>query len=221
MKLCQKLVRGSLLGLGSWLLAFCSHHKCLERRAALDIGSAATTLKVADVDVCTHKIIKWIADSTVRVNYRDDLRKHAGLGFSPEIQTLGLSEIEKMAQTAKGLGSKTISGVATAAFREAQIQNLASTNLFVAKIQERSAGLVKIIPQRDEASLGFQSALTKVNYPAADLLVWDIGGGSMQLTYLNEKNEINFAGFEKGSTSLKAYVLHELEKKQWVSRPIL
>lgn len=168
-----------------------SVNTCLERRIAFDIGSGSSKFQVADVDICQQKIFKSILEGQNKVDYKDDLSQSQDHKFGDKIQKEGLAAIENSLDLAKKNGvvsHKQMAGVATAAFREAQ--NAAE---FTARIQAKTGLSVHVISQREEGILGYYSALASTELYDQDslpnvknLFVWDIGGGSAQMTYRME-----------------------------------
>ena len=59
---------------------------CIEYRAAFDIGSETTKMKVAKIDKCLQKNLGIIYNKEVKVPYAENLVEHA---FNEEMRTNG------------------------------------------------------------------------------------------------------------------------------------
>jgi len=147
------------------------------RRAAFDIGSATTKLKVAEVDICRQRIIKVLLRGERPVFYRDDVGGSDGRPpvFSEARMARGIAVIDELKLQASSLGSSAFAAVATSAFRRA-----ANGVELVARIKDQTDIDVSIISQQQEAVLGFRGAVLALGVSQQDALVWDVGGRSMQ-----------------------------------------
>ena len=150
------------------------------RRAAFDIGSAACKIVVADVDLhagSVPAITKIVLSERVSVQLSDDLNMGSGVQFSEHaLQELRevLLEFKKQALEQ---GAEQFAGIATAAFRKAS-----NGPSFLMQIRKEGLPL-RIMSQEREAWLGFLTANHLCpNVAAYDLVAWDSGGGSFQIT---------------------------------------
>lgn len=164
-----------------------------EIRAAIDIGSGATKLKVAEVDLKLNKIAKVIFEQEIAVPYQRELEHSADHTFSKELMEQGVESIQVLKQSAMQQGAKKVVAVATAAFRKAK-----NADDFVVKVYDQTGVEINIINQNLEGILAFNAVLSKVATPEDRILVWDVGGGSLQLTVIHSK-EGYFVG--KGTTA--------------------
>lgn len=151
----------------------------IETRAAIDIGSGSTNLKVAKVDTNTGKIIKILFDKSIPVPYQKHLEKSATNTFDDEVMGLGIKAIKELKREADNYPIKKVVAVATAAFRKAD-----NGRLFANEIEKQTGIQVRIIDQDEEGILAFRGAISETPLKPQDAIVWDIGGGSMQLTTL-------------------------------------
>jgi exopolyphosphatase/guanosine-5'-triphosphate,3'-diphosphate pyrophosphatase len=165
----------------------------VEMRAAIDIGSGATNLKVAKVDRDTNKIIAQIFEQSIAVPYQKHLEQSENSQFDPIVMQQGMEALQNLKKVADSYHVKKIVAVATAAFRKAS-----NVNEFVKQIQQQTGIEVRIIDQDEEGILAFRAALALSPIQAEQAVVWDIGGGSMQLTTLTE-NGLYLV--EKGKTA--------------------
>jgi hypothetical protein len=160
---------------------------CLRKaRAAIDLGSGTVKLNLAEVEACPERarVVRMLLEDTSRPLALEAGKTAAGV-IPPELQkqTLAvLNELRDIAvNKAKEAGFKEIelTAVATHAVRTAQNQ----AELLSAF---KSAGYeMKVLTQKEEAEAGLHAVQGFGLPPGCDpnsLLVWDIGGGSMQLT---------------------------------------
>jgi exopolyphosphatase/guanosine-5'-triphosphate,3'-diphosphate pyrophosphatase len=199
--------------------------ECLVTRAAYDIGSNATKTMAATVNVCNMTLENVFINEAYPVLYRQDLFSTTTNEFSDLIQSLGLQTIfnarnqieqEYDAMFGHQHGDIEHCAVATAAFRSAN-----NGENFVHYLSTTLDFPVNIISKEDEGKLAYFSALTKLDSDEAASLpvVWDIGGGSMQLTYKNEANDFFVMGGEVASQTFQALVLEHVVHKELSETP--
>jgi exopolyphosphatase/pppGpp-phosphohydrolase len=80
----------------------------------------------------------------------------------------------------------------------------------IKRIKEET-GISTSIAMQEEGVLGFLSAMAVSNIPPSNALVWDIGGGSFQMTTKQDNDYIILKG-NPGRLSMKQAIL-KLEKK--------
>jgi len=175
-------------------------------RAAFDVGSGATKMKVGRVTSDD----KGIADvellfptatdnGEVKVAYQDALKASGKRKELPEeVITNGAAELKKLKATAESLGATEFVGVATSAFREAGNGQAAAE-----KLSKESGIAIKVITQDEEAALGFWAAVGISKADPLKAVVWDIGGGSQQLSIMNKDGQVVSSNNSFGSDILK------------------
>ncbi len=183
---------------------------CLENRAAFDIGSGSVKILVASINFCEHKIDKVFLNESKKISFQSDLEKSSNNRFSQEIQTEALTLFKEFYQLAEIFKPVKYSAVATAAFRKA-----ANTSDFVKLIDDALKLKIKVITQEEEAKLGYTSLLSQLDSETLKkpIVVWDIGSGSMQITYQDEKKKFNFYMGTVASVTFKNSVISEVLKK--------
>ncbi|MDP1879806.1 MAG: diol dehydratase reactivase ATPase-like domain-containing protein [Parachlamydiaceae bacterium] len=164
-----------------------------EVRAAMDIGSGATNIIVAKVDPKTDKIIAKIYSKSIAVPYQKHLESSTDNTFDQIVMDQGIEAIKALKQVANDYQAKKVIAVATAAFRQA-----ANAEQFAKKIEAETGVQVRIINQDEEGILAFRGALALTTANPENTIVWDIGGGSMQLTSLSKEGTYLV---EKGKTA--------------------
>ncbi|MGE0764288.1 MAG: hypothetical protein AB7N80_13485 [Bdellovibrionales bacterium] len=193
------------------LCATASADPCLKRRGALDIGSGATKAFAAVVDVCKKKIVETLFDQKIPIAFGDtrehDPKNEIPLSFA---QAAG-KKISNLVKEMKEKRLERIDAVATAAFRAA-----ANGPAAAAEIAKQSQITVKILSQQEEAEIGAQSALAqlppKKTAAAKPVIVWDIGGGSMQMWSKGKDQNQVFMG-DLAAVTFKNRIIRELKNQ--------
>ncbi|MCP4915173.1 MAG: hypothetical protein GY909_18785 [Oligoflexia bacterium] len=157
--------------------------KCLVKKAAFDVGSGSTKVTVAEVNICTKKISKILHEDQAPVAYKDNLIKNDN-SMTRDIIQQGTLVLLAQKSKARKLGATEFNGVATSAFRKAKngIESLK-------KLSEKTEINLSIISQNEEARLGVLAVEAQQNFQGP-YMVWDIGGGSSQIT-LNNSGKVN------------------------------
>ncbi len=158
-----------------------SSEKCIENRAAFDVGSGVTRVVVAAVDKCSGKIIKELMHETIQVSYKDELEISKNNTLPAKVIDQGIKALKELSQKAKPFHPNAYVGVATSVFRQASNGPAA-----IKKVAKESNVALKVINQDEEAYMGFYGALAATGLKSEQVVVWDIGGGSMQ--FIGKKN---------------------------------
>lgn len=183
---------------------------CEEVRASFDVGSGATKMVVAKVNTCLNKKGQILLEKSVAIPFKVALDNSPNSEFDSEIQSLGITNIGKLKEEATAFSPNKYVAVATSAFRKA------TNGASYAKRIERILGIrFKIIDQKTEAILGHLGTMQVVKDKSKDLLVWDIGGGSMQMTYLNNDQNYNVYEGKLASVSFKNMVITGIKGKAY------
>lgn len=179
-----------------------------EIRAAMDIGSGATNLKVAKVDPATGKIVIQLVEKSIAVPYQKHLEKSTDNKFDKEVMDQGIKAIKALKEIANTYQVKKIVAVATAAFRQA-----ANANEFAKEIEQQTGVKVRIINQDEEGIIAFRGALAITPVQPEHAVVWDIGGGSMQLTALTKEGTYLIDKGKTASVPFRNAVIQDIEHK--------
>ena len=187
---------------------------CEEIRASFDIGSDTTKMVVAKVNTCLNKKGQILLEKSVAIPFKVAIDNSKNGEFDSEIQSLGITELGKLKEEASSLTPKRYVAVATSAFRKA------TNGEAYAKRIERILGITfKIIDQKTEAILGHLGAMQVATDNSKDLLVWDIGGGSMQMTYLTKDQNYKVYEGKLASVSFKNMVISGIKGKSYRTHP--
>ncbi|WP_434744971.1 Ppx/GppA phosphatase family protein [Candidatus Pantoea rara] len=193
---------------------------CQQIRAGLDIGSGTTKIAVARVNVCQLRIEKVLYQDQRAIAWNDALAHSADNQLNPAITQEGAAALKQLVEHAQRFHPQRISGVATAVFR-----NASNGQAVIDALQRQSGAHISIISQQQEAKLGFLSAKAALNDPSIrdeQLLVWDIGGGSMQMTTWRQQAGKPVADIYQGklaSVTLKNFILTVLKNTPEASSP--
>lgn len=160
-------------------------------RAAIDFGSGAVKIQVAEVDTEENRMIgESLLAKYIPVGLTEDVATHNGFISEEMAQKamnilFGFKEEAINAAALKGHDEIQFTGVATAVFRKAK-----NGNDLLQTFEERLGIHFQILPQEEEGKLGFLTA--RVLYPDVPeqlLLAWDSGNGSFQMTVIEESDD--------------------------------
>jgi exopolyphosphatase / guanosine-5'-triphosphate,3'-diphosphate pyrophosphatase len=198
----------ALIFIWSVLAAAAGAENCNRTRAAFDVGSGATKMVVAKIDICQQLIVSVLLRQARKVAYNDALASNQQGQLPQSIVDRGINALLELKVLAVDVGATEFVGVATSAFRRAT-----NGSLVVKQILKRSGILVKIISQRQEAILGYLAVESRFELPGPfsgrKLVVWDIGGGSMQITARDTNNFLVYQG-KLASVSFKRQVIRDI-----------
>lgn len=190
-------------------ISICSQvHATIERRAAIDVGSGGTKVAVADVETETNQIVQILLDTSFPVPYQASLDKSEEGTFDSETQKLGLKTFQEIAAIADQHQVQKIVAIATSAFRKSN-----NSKEFVAEIKKQTGISIQIIPQKEEGEIAFFSALATGEFDPAEVVVWDIGTGSLQITTRNSSDGLTvYMGEQMGSVAFKNYIVDAIQE---------
>lgn len=194
---------------------------CTVRAAALDIGSGSTKYAVFEQNLCEGTTLE-VTSGQIEIGFSRDLESAVSvnaLKFSSTFLAGLERKIELIASELRNLQVTEISGFATAAFRKAQNANEALA--IIENTLSRSGGRsvsFRVISQRDEAELGLRSAIWTSGNPSG--VVWDIGGGSSQISRLSPSGETQFWGAPFGSQVFLSQVRSRYRLRHGTAIPV-
>lgn len=176
-------------------------------RAVIDGGSGATKLTLAEVSVCADRVeIVRLLDDRTHLPVPLQASKNGGTVISAAaieafVTTIGQLKAQAF-ETARKLAPRyrtiEFTVVGTHAIRTASNQAQVTAALARANLP------LRILSQAEEAALGYAGVRAQSHTcPEKDLIVWDIGGGSMQLTDATGQT----VGLSLGSEGFKEQVI--------------
>ncbi|AGH94558.1 Ppx/GppA phosphatase family protein [Pseudobdellovibrio exovorus] len=184
---------------------------CLVTQGALDIGSGSTKSVVAIVDTCQKKIHKVLFEENMAVPFSEAHETSADQKIPEAFVKAQLPRMKELSQKMRQHGAVSIHALATSVFRRAK-----NGEDVMKKISEAISGPVQMISQEDEARLGYWSALAqRPPRQGEQVVVWDIGGGSMQMITQPKAAETGLTIYqgELAAVNFKNRVINELQKK--------
>lgn len=182
----------------------------LVRRAAFDFGSGKIKMQVADVETDTGKIVFSVYTDDVVVLLSEDAAKSPEGSFSEEVQKRALAATSKLKQKALDLGATQFRGLATEAYRKAS-----NGKDLIGKYLSELQIPVEIISQTAEGVNGFLALVTENNLNPKQVVSWDIGGGSFQVTYVDDAGEIQVYMAPFGRSTTKNAILTHVKAKDF------
>ena len=185
--------------------------ECAATRAVFDVGSGSTKMKVAKVDTCKNEIKELLLDKSLPVPYKAMLAKSKDKKFDRSIKEAGIKALKKLKTIAIDNGATHFAGVATSAFRKA----LNGKELVDSINKTLDLNLV-IISQKEEGLIGYQGA--KRFAGGNETVVWDIGGGSMQMIAQQSDDFLIYKG-NLASVSFKKHLISAIQKKDFKKSP--
>jgi len=178
--------------------------ECVFTRAAFDVGSGTTRMKVALVNVCNNKILKVFLKQEIPVKYKEYLARKNSKLLGNDIQEVGFRAFRKLKNLANKFTPKDFVGVATSALRQA-----ANGTEYTQQVLDRLGIKIDIINQKKEAELGYFGALAQgmSGHRLDDIVVWDIGGGSMQISSMSPSKTLKVYKGHLASISFKNWLI--------------
>ncbi len=180
------------------------------------MGSGSTKAMVARVDTCKETILEVIDPGPNETFHAKLLFKEGlvsgsvGPALSAEVRTSGLAAIQQLVERAKRSGASTLVGVATAVFREA-----INGKEFIQEVNARTGARIRVISQQEEAELGVRSAVAVVAVDLSQVVVWDIGGASMQISAWNPTRGKFMTSLNRfASGPMRAAVIRQVQGKK-------
>lgn len=196
----------------SFLLIFCFFlsseafsSECRQIEGAVDFGSGTTKFIAAEVDHCAKKIVNILHEDRLQISLNEYLEKSDSAQVKIDDLKKYLPQLRKSLEALQAKGVQRPYAVATSVFR------VAKNGPEMASFLKKELNIdIQIISQDQEAELGYYSALAKMNEAHPRLIVWDIGGGSMQMFAKQAKKDRIYRG-DLASVTFKNQVLRDLK----------
>jgi exopolyphosphatase/guanosine-5'-triphosphate,3'-diphosphate pyrophosphatase len=176
-------------------------------RAAFDIGSGKVKVQISDVDTDTGSIVKTVFTDSIKVPVKEDLDTSEDKILNETSEAKLMNAIAILIVKCEPFSPHAFSGIATEAFRQAK-----NGKEVLDRISEELGFQIHLISQTEEARLGFLSATIEMDKPMSPLVVWDIGGGSFQLS-TEDKGDFYAYNGQFGKVSVKNLILTEIQKR--------
>lgn len=174
----------------------------MTRLATIDIGTNSTKMTVADVDKHGQVTVVTEDSDVTRLGEGVDAAKR----LNAAAMSRTLTAIERFARAAREQGATEVLAAGTSALRDAE-----NGPDFISEAKQRADIDVQIITGDREAQLAFAAVHSdpSLHLPSdASLLIFDIGGGSTELT-LGDKNGVGrYKSLDIGAVRLTERFLH-------------
>lgn len=178
------------------------------RRAAFDIGSAAVKCIIADVDIPTGRIVKLVETLSEKVDFAEDLARSYDGNLSKEVMDQGIATLDKLKEVAVARNALEYSAVGGKIFQEAQ-----NGRAYFVRIRKETGIPSRVISEQQAAMLSYHAVRQELGEKAPQLLVWDIGGNSMQMTLRKDDGDLFFYIDPMASIPFKNVVIESIQKK--------
>ncbi len=183
---------------------------CTENRYIFDIGSGSTKAAGATVDICNNAIVRSHPNYASIMEYQRCMDAAGAPTMPDQCIEQGTAVIQELKDSygTKCEGIDRCYAVATAWARQAK-----NADALIKRLKEENIKTV-ILTQSEEGKIGFKAAVAKLAeekknaISPEDIIVLDIGGGSFQLSSLNNA-EISVLSGRHGMYNFS----HEVERQ--------
>lgn len=189
-----------------------SPYHCEKLRAGIDIGSGSTKVLVAKINKCKKKIIKIVEERNFAFKFKESLHLN-GERLPEDLYNKVKTTIDSLKANFKARDIE-VRAVATEVFRQAK-----NGESFISRLSKETNTKILIINQEKEAQLGFWGAVAVTEKSPLDIVVWDIGGGSMQITTMRKNHLFSYLG-KLASVSFKNKIIAYQNKLRGSPNPI-
>jgi exopolyphosphatase/guanosine-5'-triphosphate,3'-diphosphate pyrophosphatase len=166
---------------------------------------------VAKVDFCVNKILEVLHQESQSVQFNEDLEKSSDGNLSQSIIDKGYVTISAMIAKGKTFKPKRILGVATSVFRKSK-----NGGDVIKGFSRKLKTKLEVVSQEEEALIGYLSVLSLMDEKVQEnkkIVVWDIGGGSMQMFSMDKYKKPHLYLGDLASVSFKNMVIEVLQLK--------
>ena len=148
--------------------------------AAIDIGSHNCRLTIVEKVHNSPKIL---------LNQSNGTNLIKNLSFNNEFTNININKtvncLKKFSKKLKEYGVSDYRCIATEACRQ-----VLNPEFFINRVKDETGIDIEIISSHEEAKLSLKSCQKYINHMNKKGFIFDIGGGSTELTYFDEKNKI-------------------------------
>jgi exopolyphosphatase/guanosine-5'-triphosphate,3'-diphosphate pyrophosphatase len=164
--------------------------------AVIDIGSNSARVVILELDESGH--LRLLSGSRAPLRLVHDVDENQSL--TEESMARTMEAVRDFHAIAVGAGATRIVAVATAAMRDAR-----NGPLFMSRIRRELGIRVDIIDGRAEAQYGFAGAIRGL--PVTSGLVFDLGGGSIQVSHFRARKLRHAVSLPLGALRLSEHFL--------------
>ncbi len=213
-------IRTFIVGFLFLSLPNASAEECVKVRAGIDIGSGTTKMVVARMNVCTNALLEVLApapgeklERTVKFKRNTITAQDGRKVLSDGIIEQGIQALTELKEEAVSYGAEAFSAVATSAFRKVDREQALSV---IGRIRTELGIPARIISQDEEARIGFFGASVKAGIPLKNLVVWDIGGGSIQISrWIDAEGKMESYKGNFANEEMHRYIIEKLQHRDY------
>ena len=194
-----------------------------EHVAIIDLGSNTARLVVLNIHQCNSYNLIYHQKENGRLSEGMEPDKI----LKPEAMSRGVATLKVFAHMCNLFKAKTILAVTTAAVRSAR-----NGSEFVQTVEQETGIKLKILTEQEEAHLGYLGVINTIDIE--DAVLFDLGGGSTQLTliknrksqqsitlpfgtlFLTEKFGTQDTVTPESLENMQSYILTQLETIPWM-----
>lgn len=180
-------------------------------RAAYDLGSGRLKLQVAEMDLREKRILRILVEEERRCLLRQAMAMRSDGAMGAEILETCFGMLREFRQAAESAGAQHHAAVATAVFRDA-----ADGGAFLERVRLELGLEAKIVSQELEGELGYLTAQalaaqTGTSLTDRQLLAWDSGGGSFQVSARAPDGGLQVWGGDIGSAGATKAMVEDVQ----------
>jgi exopolyphosphatase/guanosine-5'-triphosphate,3'-diphosphate pyrophosphatase len=172
--------------------------------AAFDIGTGKIKMHVASVDAESGQITTILAKS-LPLSHDPSLLLGRDNTISEEAKEKILQNLKALQEDANVYAPSKSYAIATELFRKAS-----NGQDIVRELEEATHIVIDIISPREEGIFGFMTASYEAGLDSENMVVWDIGSGSFQITYMDEGQYLVY------SSHYGRHMVYELVKQNQI-----
>lgn len=168
--------------------------------AILDIGSNSIHMILTEIQPdFSYKILDRFKDVT---RLGEETFKSGQ--FSTDVLAKGIDVVRNLATLTRNRGFTRIEAVATSAVREAS-----NGGQFIEAIQQQTGIRVRVVTGQEEARLIYLGVRQSMDFGDRNVLIADVGGGSVELIVGNRNKLLHAASLKLGAIRLKDLYLRQ------------
>lgn len=200
--------------LTSFLLAssslFAATPSCKQTHAVIDMGSTNTKVKVAKVDTCLKKITKVLFYKNYPIEYKNSADLSLEMNISIEMMQKGVDTLNLVKKEISKFRANKLKVYASSAFWGFQ-----NKDDLLNAIKNLAGLSVQVLEQSDEAQMGLASIKANTKTDPDKIIVWDIGGTTMQMVTEasgERESKIETYSGQLGSESFKNNIIKRVKQ---------
>lgn len=184
------------------------------RRCAIDVGSASIKAIIADVNPDTGTIVDIIEETARKVDFAEDMARSYDGNLSHEIMEQGARAIQEIRQAAKDNKATDISAVGGTIFESAR-----NGRAYFNTLSQKTGIKCRIISRQQASLISYHAVLQARSQTGQSVLVWDIGGGSQEMTIRDSEGDLTFYIDPMASITFKNEVIRTVQGKNINTTP--